>query len=107
MKRSYPPLRSQQPIPLAQPKNPVYGLTLEAVVTALAAQYDRAGLGERIAVHCFTHEPSVPSSLKFLRKTPWAGSKVEGLYCSCCGRLGAARFGHRGNPAFIPRDFSW
>jgi len=64
----------------AQPRNPLHGLTLEAVVTALAAHYGWAELGERIPVRCFTHDPSVASSLKFLRKTPWAREKVEGLY---------------------------
>ena len=64
----------------AQPRNPLHGLTLEAIVTALADHYGWDGLGERIPVRCFTHEPSVKSSLKFLRKTPWAREKVEGLY---------------------------
>jgi uncharacterized protein (DUF2132 family) len=70
-------------LPPAQPpqaRNPLHGLTLEAIVTALAQHYGWDGLGERIPVRCFTHEPSVPSSLKFLRKTPWAREKVEGLY---------------------------
>lgn len=66
--------------PGAQPRNPLHGLTLEAIVTALAAHYGWAGLGERIPVRCFTSDPSVASSLKFLRKTPWARDKVEGLY---------------------------
>lgn len=63
-----------------QPRNPLHGLTLEAIVTALAAHYGWPGLGERIALRCFTHEPSVASSLKFLRKTAWAREKVESLY---------------------------
>jgi uncharacterized protein (DUF2132 family) len=63
-----------------QPRNPLHGLTLEAIVTALVAHYGWDGLAERIPVRCFTHEPSIPSSLKFLRKTPWARDKVEGLY---------------------------
>jgi uncharacterized protein (DUF2132 family) len=67
------------PIP-AQPRNPLHGLTLEAIVTALVAHYGWAELGERVPLRCFTHEPSVGSSLKFLRKTPWARDKVEGLY---------------------------
>ena len=68
------------PSPQSQPRNPLHGLTLEAIVTALVAHYGWPGLGERIALRCFTHEPSVNSSLKFLRKTPWAREKVEGLY---------------------------
>jgi len=64
----------------AQPKNPLHGMTLEKIVTALADYYGWEGLGERIPVRCFTHDPSVGSSLKFLRKTPWARDKVESLY---------------------------
>jgi uncharacterized protein (DUF2132 family) len=63
-----------------QPRNPLHGITLEAIVTALADYYGWEELGKRIPVRCFTHEPSVASSLKFLRKTPWARDKVEGLY---------------------------
>jgi uncharacterized protein (DUF2132 family) len=68
------------PLPAAQPRNPLHGVTLEAMLTALVANYGWDGLGERIAVRCFTFEPSIGSSLKFLRKTPWARDKVEGLY---------------------------
>ena len=64
----------------AQPGNPLHGVTLEAIVTALAAHYGWEELGQRINIRCFTSEPSVPSSLKFLRKTPWAREKVESLY---------------------------
>jgi uncharacterized protein (DUF2132 family) len=66
--------------PAAQPRNPLHGLTLEAIVTALVAYYGWPELGERIALRCFTHDPSMASSLKFLRKTPWAREKVESLY---------------------------
>lgn len=65
---------------MEQPRNPLHGITLEAMLNALVAHYGWAGLGERIAVRCFTSDPSVASSLKFLRKTPWAREKVEGLY---------------------------
>ncbi len=64
----------------AQPKNPLHGLTLEKIVTELADYYGWEGLGDRINIRCFTHDPSVGSSLKFLRKTPWAREKVESLY---------------------------
>lgn len=67
------------PAPI-QPRNPLHGLTLEAIVTALVAHYGWEELGRRIPVRCFTSEPNVSSSLKFLRKTPWAREKVEGLY---------------------------
>ena len=64
----------------AQPRNPLHGLTLETIVTRLADFYGWDDLGHRIPIRCFTHEPSVGSSLKFLRKTPWAREKVESLY---------------------------
>ncbi|OYU92866.1 MAG: hypothetical protein CFE45_21790 [Burkholderiales bacterium PBB5] len=68
------------PAAASQPRNPLHGLTLSHIVEALQARYGWAGLGERIAVRCFTHEPSLNASLKFLRKTPWARAKVESLY---------------------------
>jgi uncharacterized protein (DUF2132 family) len=81
---SSPSPDSPQPTSTAQaapqPRNPLHGLTLEAIVTALAEFYGWDELGQRIPVRCFTHDPSVASSLKFLRKTPWARDKVEGLY---------------------------
>ena len=64
----------------AQPKNPLHGMTLEKIVTELADYYGWEGLGDRINIRCFTHDPSVGFSLKFLRKTPWAREKVESLY---------------------------
>jgi len=63
-----------------QARNPLHGLTLEAIVSALQAHYGWEELAQRIPVRCFSHEPSINSSLKFLRKTPWAREKVEGLY---------------------------
>ena len=66
--------------PALQPRNPLHGLTLESIVAALVAHYGWDGLGERIPVRCFTTDPGMISSLKFLRKTPWAREKVEGLY---------------------------
>jgi uncharacterized protein (DUF2132 family) len=55
-------------------------MTLEAIVKALVETYGWDGLGERIPVRCFNVDPSISSSLRFLRKTPWAREKVEGLY---------------------------
>ena len=66
--------------PPAQARTPLHGITLERMVTELAQHYGWEDLGQRIAVRCFTHDPSVASSLKFLRRTPWAREKVEGLY---------------------------
>jgi uncharacterized protein (DUF2132 family) len=70
----------QAPPPSVQPRNPLHGITLESIVTGLVAFYGWAGLGERIPLRCFTSDPSIASSLKFLRKTAWAREKVEGLY---------------------------
>jgi len=63
-----------------QPDNPLHGATLQHIVESLSDWYGWAELGRRIPVRCFTHEPSVSSSLKFLRRTPWARAKVEALY---------------------------
>ncbi len=63
-----------------QENNPLHGVTLEQIVTRLAAHYGWERLGEKIPLNCFLKEPSVKSSLKFLRKTPWARQKVESLY---------------------------
>lgn len=68
------------PVPPEQPRNPLHGLTLEAIVRALEAHYGWEELAHMIPIRCFSHDPSVNSSLKFLRKTPWAREKVEGLY---------------------------
>lgn len=60
------------PKPQAQARNPLHGLTLEAIVTALFDEYGWAGLDARIPLRCFAFDPSIKSSLKFLRKAPWA-----------------------------------
>jgi uncharacterized protein (DUF2132 family) len=63
-----------------QPRNPLHGVRLEAIVRALEAHYGWEELARMIPVRCFSHDPSIISSLKFLRKTPWAREKVESLY---------------------------
>ena len=63
-----------------QPRNPLHGITLEQIVNELVASLGWEELGRRIPVRCFTSDPSVSSSLKFLRRTPWARAKVEALY---------------------------
>lgn len=67
-------------LPNEQPRNPLHGMTLEAVVRSLEENYGWVELAERIPIRCFTQDPSISSCLKFLRKTPWAREKVEGLY---------------------------
>ncbi len=63
-----------------QPKNPLHGLTLQAILEALLEQYGWEGLATRISINCFKSDPSIKSSLKFLRRTPWAREQVERLY---------------------------
>lgn len=65
-----------------QPNNPLHGVTLAAMLERLVEAYGWEELSQQIDIRCFTHDPSVSSSLKFLRKTPWARSKVERLYLS-------------------------
>jgi len=60
--------------------DPLHGVTLEQILTALVAHYEWPGLAERIDIRCFKSDPSIKSSLTFLRKTPWAREKVERLY---------------------------
>ena len=63
-----------------QPKNPLHGITLEKILEHLVAHYGWEKLAVMITIRCFTNDPSIQSSLKFLRKTPWARTKVEELY---------------------------
>ena len=63
-----------------QPNNPLHGLTLEKILTRLQQHYGWEGLYQQIRVNCFNNDPSIKSSLKFLRKTQWAREKVEALY---------------------------
>ena len=65
-----------------QPNNPLHGITLKQIVTKLKVYYGWEGLADKININCFKKDPSVKSSLKFLRKTPWAREKVENLYLS-------------------------
>lgn len=63
-----------------QPNNPLHGIKLAEIVEFLYEEYGWEELGSRIRIRCFTHDPSIKSSLKFLRRTPWAREKVEKLY---------------------------
>jgi len=63
-----------------QPNNPLHGITLEMILTQLVKQYGWVELGKRIPIRCFNENPSIQSSLKFLRRTPWARKKVEDLF---------------------------
>lgn len=63
-----------------QPNNPLHSLTLEKIVTQLVEEYGWDGLYREIKINCFSNDPSIKSSLKFLRRTQWARDKVEALY---------------------------
>lgn len=65
---------------MSQPNNPLHGVKLEQIITDLQAHYGWEYMGYEINIRCFTDNPSVKSSLKFLRRTPWARTKVEDLY---------------------------
>lgn len=64
------------------PNNPLHGITLELIINSLVDKYGWNELGKKININCFNNEPSVKSSLIFLRKTPWSRKKVENLYLS-------------------------
>ncbi len=68
-----------------QANNPLHGMTLEMILARLVEHYGWEELGRIINIKCFNHEPSIKSSLKFLRKTPWAREKVEELYLRSLG----------------------
>ena len=66
--------------PPAQPRNPLHGITLERMLNEMVEHLGWPKMADEVRIACFTSDPSVSSSLKFLRKTPWARDKVEGLY---------------------------
>jgi uncharacterized protein (DUF2132 family) len=63
-----------------QPNNPLHGITLEKLLTELVTFHGWQSMGQQIDIRCFTHDPSIASSLKFLRRTPWARERVEAMY---------------------------
>ncbi|WP_412063054.1 VF530 family DNA-binding protein [Rubrivirga sp. IMCC45206] len=67
-------------MPKTQPRNPLHGVTLKHIVTSLVEHFGWDALGQEVRIRCFTDNPSLNSSLKFLRKTPWAREQVESLY---------------------------
>lgn len=70
---------------MQHPSNdPLHGVTLEMIITQLEAHYGWEELGKQIPIRCFLNDPSIKSSLKFLRRTPWARTKVEALYVNLC-----------------------
>lgn len=73
-------MKPPSPTPHTTARDPLHGVTLERMLEALVAHFGWPSLGEHIAIRCFMIDPSVSSSLRFLRKTPWARAKVESLY---------------------------
>ena len=71
---------------MEQPNNPLHGKTLEAIVVYLVSYYGWEELGDLIPINCFRKDPSIKSSLKFLRRTQWARDKVEKLYVETIGQ---------------------
>lgn len=71
-------------------RDPLHGITLEQILTELHERYGWEFLAEKIHIRCFQENPSLPSSLKFLRRTPWARTKVERLYLKLIARKRAA-----------------
>ena len=70
------------PSPSHHPRDPLHGVTLETIVTQIVERHGWAEMGDRIPVRCFLHNPSVKSSLTFLRKTPWARQRVEAWFAA-------------------------
>lgn len=73
-------MRDPPPVRPVTPRDPLHGVTLERLLTELAADLGWPAMARRVPIRCFTHDPSVASSLKFLRRTPWARAQVEALY---------------------------
>ncbi len=69
-----------QPPPKSHPRDPLHGITLEMIVTQLVERHGWEELGRRLPVRCFLNNPSIKSSLTFLRKTPWARERLELMY---------------------------
>jgi len=72
--------RVSHPVPIAHPRDPLHGITLETIVITLVERHGWAELGKRVPVRCFRHNPTIKSSLTFLRKTPWARARVEAMF---------------------------
>ncbi|WP_299074876.1 VF530 family protein [uncultured Paraglaciecola sp.] len=88
-----------------QPNNPLHGLTLQDILETLEAQQGFEKMGQQVKINCFTSDPSIKSSLKFLRKTPWAREKVEQLYLSTVNKA-AKQKPKRSNEPFVWPDIS-
>jgi uncharacterized protein (DUF2132 family) len=79
-----------------QPNNPLHGVTLQALLTELVEKFGWETLGNRVRIRCFTHEPTIGSSLAFLRRTPWARAKVERIYLEMLAERAFKKMGKQG-----------
>ncbi len=79
-----------------QARNPLHGITLESLLVELVAHYGWPALAEQVPIRCFASEPSIASSLRFLRKTPWAREKVESLFLFMKREQARRQRGHAG-----------
>lgn len=86
---------------MTQKNNPLHGITLEKMILSLVEKFGWEQLGNKVSIRCFTHDPSVKSSLKFLRKQQWAREKVEQLYLEifCASNLPTKNSSGKLNPA--------
>lgn len=83
----------------SNPNNPLHGITLEMILNALVDQQGWEAMAKAVPIRCFSHEPSVKSSLTFLRRTPWARTEVEALYLK--GKVGPGRQTQKNPPPFV------
>ena len=89
-----------------QANNPLHGLTLQTIVETLETQLGWQKMGQAVKIKCFTDNPSVKSSLKFLRKTPWAREKVEQLYLSTM-QQNKPKTSRKAKSKIAPEEFVW
>lgn len=75
-------LQNLMPEPSSQPNNPLHGITLEQILNELVTRHGWESMGDHIPIRCFQYDPSIKSSLTFLRKTPWARKRVEDWFVS-------------------------
>ena len=91
----------------ANSNDPLHGLTLETIVTALVDKFGFKALSKMIEIRCFYNDPSIKSSLKFLRKTPWARTEVEELYVSTFGNSANINRPEKRDEAKKDSSFIW
>ena len=89
------PHEGHSTVPQEHPNDPLHGITLAKMLERMVDYWGWQELGRVIPIRCFTHDPSVSSSLKFLRRTPWARAKIEAFYLDCSAEIDAADVSER------------